>query len=273
MGRERSGDGDRRSCLAARPRLRHASGVTFDSIRAPIEVNGPRFLYLHGFASGPASYKGVAVAAHYEKRGVAVECLNLRLPSLEHLRLSVIIEAVRRAIGGERDRAVLFGSSLGGLTAARVAAQDPRVCALVLLAPAFRLAERWRMRIGEEGFRAWEETGWLETEDYAEKRRGRVDFGFIRDALAVDAEGDGWPDVRVPTLIVHGRGDAVVDIGLSRAWARGKRHVKLVEVDDGHELVASLDRILLEADTFLAPFLGGMPMDLELETRDLPSGP
>ncbi|APR79553.1 Hypothetical protein A7982_04900 [Minicystis rosea] len=231
--------------------------MTIAAIPAPLETAGPRFLYLHGFASGPSSYKGVAVAAHYAKRGVAVERLNLRLPSLEHLRLSVIIESVRGAIGGDRDRAVLFGSSLGGLTATRVAAQDPRVCALVLLAPAFRLAERWRLRIGEEGFRAWEETGWLETEDYAEKRRSRVDFGFIRDAIAVDAVDDGWPDVRVPTLIVHGRGDAVVDVGLSRAWAQGKRHVRLVEVDDGHELTASLDRILQEADAFLAPFLGG----------------
>ena len=85
---------------------------------------------------------------------------------------------------------------------------------------------------------------------------GRVDYGFARDAEAVDARGDGWPDVRVPTLIVHGRGDAVVDVDLSRAFAAGKRHVRLVEVDDGHELTASLDLIKREADMFLAPFLG-----------------
>ncbi|MFT3769932.1 MAG: YqiA/YcfP family alpha/beta fold hydrolase [Minicystis sp.] len=231
--------------------------MSTDAIVAPAEIAGPRFLYLHGFASGPSSYKGVAVAAHYEKRGVAVERLNLRVPSFEHLRLSVAIETARAAIGGDRDRAVLFGSSLGGLTASRVAEQDARVCALVLLAPAFRLMERWRLRIGDDGWRAWEETGWLETDDYAEKRRNRVDFGFARDALVADAGNGGWPDVRVPTLIIHGRNDAVVDVGLSRAFAQGKRHVRLVEVDDGHELTASLDRILREADGFLAPFLGG----------------
>jgi len=32
--------------------------------------------------------------------------------------------------------------------------------------------------------------------------------------------------------------------------------VRLVEVDDGHELVASLDRIATEADAFLAGFTG-----------------
>lgn len=226
-------------------------------IPEPPAAAGPRFLYLHGFASGPSSHKGVAVAAHYERRGVAIERLNLRVPSFERLRLSAAIGAVRAAIGGERERVVIFGSSLGGLTACRVAEQDPRVCALVLLAPAFRLLERWRLRLGEEGFRAWEESGWIEVDDYVEKRRARVDFGFARDAIEADAGGDGWPDVRVPALIVHGRGDAVVDVGLSRAWAKGKRHVRLVEVDDGHELTASLDRILREADAFLAPFLDG----------------
>jgi pimeloyl-ACP methyl ester carboxylesterase len=63
--------------------------------------------------------------------------------------------------------------------------------------------------------------------------------------------------VRVPVLIIHGRRDEVVDIELSRAWKRNKRHVRLVEVDDGHELAGSLDLILREADAFLSPFLGG----------------
>ncbi|WP_438027489.1 YqiA/YcfP family alpha/beta fold hydrolase [Sorangium sp. So ce233] len=217
---------------------------------------GPRWLYLHGFASGPSSTKGVQIAAHLERRGVAVERLDLRVPSFERLRLSAIIEAVKRAIGGERDRAVMMGSSLGGLTASRVAAEDARVCALVLLAPAFRIMERWRQRLGEEGFLAWEERGWLEVDDYAEKRRSRVDFGFAVDAAEVDERSGGWPDVRVPTLIVHGVHDEVVDIALSREFAAGKRHVRLVEVDDGHELVASIPRILREADDFLRPLLG-----------------
>ena len=71
----------------------------------------------------------------------------------------------------------------------------------------------------------------------------------------IDAANGGWPDVRVPTLIVHGSKDDVVDPELSRAWARGKRHVRLVEVDDEHELSASVARIAEEAERFLAPFL------------------
>lgn len=218
---------------------------------------GPRWLYLHGFASGPTSYKGVAIAEHYAQRGVAMERLDLRIPSFERLRLGEMIASVRRAIGGEHERVVLFGSSLGGLTACRVAEEDPRVCALVLLAPAFRIMERWRERLGEAGWKAWQTTGWLETLDYISKTMSRVDFGFAEEATAIDERSGGFPDVRVPTLIVHGVNDPVVDVALSRTWSAGKRHVRLVEVDDGHELAASLDRIKSEADRFLAPFLGG----------------
>ncbi len=223
---------------------------------APPSPASPRFLYLHGFASGPRSHKGVRIAEHFAARGVDVERLDLRLPSLEHLRPSAGVRAVKSAIGAPRDRVVLFGSSLGGLTAARVAEDDPRVAALVLLAPAFRLLERWRERLGEASWRAWEQSDAIEIDDHAEKRKTTVDFGFVRDLVAVDAPGDGWPDVRVPTLIVHGRADDTVDIAVSRAWSKDKRHVRLVEVDDGHELVASLPRIIEEAEAFLAPFLG-----------------
>jgi uncharacterized protein len=216
----------------------------------------PRFLYLHGFASGPDSAKARVLAAHYTQRGIELTRLDLRQPSMPHLRLSKMIEHVRGSIGGPRDRAVVFGSSLGALTACRAAEDDARICALVLLAPAFRMIERWRERIGEEAWAEWQRAGFLETIDYAHGGMAKVDFGFAEDAGLVDAAGDGWPDVRVPVLIVHGVNDDVVSIDLARDWARGKRHVRLVEVADGHELGASHDRIVAEADRFLAAFLG-----------------
>jgi pimeloyl-ACP methyl ester carboxylesterase len=216
---------------------------------------GPRWLYLHGFASSRDSAKGRALEAHYTGSGIPLERLDLRLPSLEHLRLSAILAHVRERIGAERDRAVLVGSSLGGLTACRVAEADARVCALVLLAPAFAIARGWRERLGPEGWNEWRDRDWLETHDHATGRMTRVDFGFVAELEQMDAHDGGWPDVRVPTLIVHGVHDETVPVERSRRFARGKRHVRLVEVDDGHQLTASLDRITAEADAFLAGFL------------------
>jgi hypothetical protein len=196
----------------------------------------------------------MAVAAHYAARGISIARLDLRQPSLSHLRLSAMLATVERALGGPADRAVVFGSSLGGLTACRVAERDARVGALVLLAPAFRLIERWRARLGDAGWNDWQRTGWLEVHDHAEKRPTRVHFGFAEEAAVL--ERGPLPDVRVPTLVVHGVRDDVVDIETSREWSRGKRHVRLVEVDDGHELVASIPRILEEADRFLSTWTG-----------------
>ena len=210
----------------------------------------PRFLYGHGFASSRASAKGMAFERHFAARGTTIERLDLRVPSLAHLRLSAMIDVVRAAIGGEHDRAVVIGSSLGGLTAARVAERDARVCGLVLLAPAFQLVRRWQDQLGP-AWDDWRTTGWREVHDHAAGGPARVDFGFVEDARAIDA---GWPDVRVPTLILHGTHDDVVPVEHSRRFAEDKRHVRLVELDDGHELVASIPALLAEAERFLAPY-------------------
>jgi pimeloyl-ACP methyl ester carboxylesterase len=190
----------------------------------------------------------VQLSERLAARGITLERLNLRVPDFEHLRLSAMIDVVRAAIGGEQDRAIVWGSSLGGQTAARAAERDPRICALVLLAPAFGLARRWRARLGDEGVARWRSQGSTPVDDYVEKRQRPLDFGFLEDITLTDAQP---PDVRVPTLVIHGVRDEVVPVEVSREFARGKKHVRLVEVDDGHDLTASLDRIFDEALRFL----------------------
>jgi pimeloyl-ACP methyl ester carboxylesterase len=222
---------------------------------APSTPLGPRWLYLHGFASSPDSTKAQALASHYARHGIALERPDLRKPSFEGLRLSAVVAHVAACIGDDRDRALLIGSSLGGLAACRLAEQDARVCALVLLAPAFGLAKRWRQGLGASGWNAWRAKDRLETLDYATGQKRHVDFGFVDEIERMDAADNGFPNVRVPTLIVHGVRDETVGIDGSRAFARGRRHVRLVEVDDSHELRNSLPRIAAEADSFLAGFL------------------
>jgi hypothetical protein len=209
-----------------------------------------KILYLHGFASGPQSKKGVAFEQHFAPRGIAIERMNLRVPSFEHLRLSTMIETVRAAI--DDAGAIVIGSSLGGLTAARVAERDDRVRALILLAPAFQLVARWREQLGAE-WDDWRARGSREVADYTTGgRMSSIDFGFVEDVESIDV---GYPDVRVPTLILHGVDDDVVPVGRSRTFAAGKPWVRLVELPDGHELVASIPTLLSESEAFLADHL------------------
>jgi uncharacterized protein len=150
-------------------------------------VSGPVWLYLHGFASSPGSTKARAFQAWGEARGIPLEALDLRVPTFEDLRFSAMKARVREAIdasagpGGDRSRAraVLVGSSLGGLTACRVAEEDPRVCAVFAMAPAFRLAQQWRARMGDAAWEAWRRDGSLEVDDHATKRKARVSFAFV----------------------------------------------------------------------------------------------
>ena len=202
-----------------------------------------RILYLHGFASGPSSTKGVAFEKHFAARS-PIERLNLRVPSFEHLRLSAMLEAVRARV---TDDTVIIGSSLGGLTAARVAEGEPRVRGLVLLAPAFQLAQRWRTMLGP-AFDDWQRTGWREVTDYTTGKPAPVEFGFVEEAARIDV---GFPRITCPTLILHGRGDDTVPIERSRELVAQTPSARLIELDDGHELTNSLPILLAETERFL----------------------
>jgi len=192
--------------------------------------------------------KAVAYADHFAKRGVTVERLELRKPSFEHLRLSAMIAHVREQLTGP---AVLIGSSLGGLTAARVADEDDRIKAVVLLAPAFRLANRWQRQLGPE-WDEWQRTGWREVYDYTTGGSAKVDFGFIEDILTFGRE---LPEVTVPALVMHGTQDETVPVEYSRELAASHPNVELIELADGHQLTESIPRLLVETDRFLAPYL------------------
>lgn len=243
------------------------------------DVPAPRLLYAHGFASGPRSTKGLAIAEHLARRGLRLRLLDMRVPEPERPRLSSMVNEIRWSIevkdsvqrgtivpvsGAEDERAVAIGSSLGALAVARAAEIESRIIATVLLAPAFRVAERWRQRIGEAAWNLWRTQGAMEYPDHATGGTLSVDFGFIQEAGETDGDaapddaraqegfGPRWPDVRVPTVIVHGTRDESVDIDLSRTFAKGRPHVRLVEVDDDHQLIASIPRIGKEIDRLLA---------------------
>ena len=60
-----------------------------------------------------------------------------------------------------------------------------------------------------------------------------------------------FPEIPCPARIVHGRRDEVVPIETSRRYVAEHPDIPLIEVDDDHSLLASLDRIEEEAVGFL----------------------
>ena len=94
----------------------------------------------------------------------------------------------------------------------------------------------------------WRETGWWELTHYASGEPTRVHYELFRDAQRYDAFAARR---RVPTLVLQGRHDDVVDPDMVARYAAVRPHVTLVMLDDDHQLGGSLERVWSESAAFL----------------------
>jgi len=208
-------------------------------------MRATRHIFLHGFASGPQSKKGNALREAFAARGVELTLPDLNAPDFAHLTYTASLAVIDAAAGD--DPVALVGSSLGGYLAARWAQLHPdRVSRLVLLCPGFDMVERWPKLLGADAIARWRAHGVLTFPDGAGVPTA-VHWDFITDAL----NHPPTPEVGCPTLILHGTGDEVVPIDSSRRYAATRDHVRLVELDDDHGLLGSVERITVEAFAFL----------------------
>ncbi len=209
-------------------------------------------LYLHGFASGPSSHKATVLSERFAAQGVRMTVPDLTPgdDGFERSSPSSMLAIAERLLHDREPPHAIVGSSLGGYLASVIASRDPSVERLVLLAPAFRLFERWSRRLTEEDLAEWRARG-LETMHFASNRKRRVGWQFFEDARRYPP----FPEVRVPALCIAGTRDETVPLGDVEAFVARTPNARLVPVDDGHELAASLDVVFDEARAFLAPFV------------------
>ena len=210
-------------------------------------AGAPPILYLHGFASGPGSFKGRALADRFGALGVRMIRADLTPgeDGFERSTPRTMLAEAERLVAAHRPR-VLMGSSLGGYLAALIASRDPSIERLVLLAPAFRLFERWRARLGPDEERRWRAEG-LVVHHFASNRPRRIGWAFLEDAAPLPP----YPAVRAPALCLAGRRDELVPLEDVARFVELTPGARLVVLEDGHELLGSLDRIFEEARAFL----------------------
>jgi uncharacterized protein len=208
----------------------------------------PGILYLHGFASGPQSSKGLFFRERFAALGVEVDLPDLSGCDFEHLTLTSQLGTIDRQVSARAPAAVI-GSSLGGYLAALYAARHPGAFrAVVLLAPGFGFARRWPESLGAEQVRLWRERGWLEVYHYGLKRSCRLGSQILEDGLRYE----DYPEVRDPTLVIHGTRDEVVDPRWSEEFARGRPNATLRLLDSDHQLLDALETIWSETEAFLS---------------------
>lgn len=220
----------------------------------PSPPHGPavrHVLYLHGFASSPASSKARRFAAELAHRGVGFSCPDFNQPAFETLTVTRMLDQTRAAIAEAGPGPVaLIGSSLGAFVAVHASAGDVsgRVDRLVLLAPAFDFGGNRLKQLGDQGIDAWRRRGALRVFHYGWNEPRDVGFELYEDAARYDAFALGDPK---PTLIVQGTRDSSVDPATVARWAQARRGVDLRLVDDEHQLAASMDGVWTEAERFL----------------------
>ena len=191
-----------------------------------------RYFYLHGFASSPNSRKAQYLSDRLAEYGFALEIPDFNQGDFANLTLTRQLDQVINLLGS--DRAVLLGSSFGGLTAAYLADRlGDQISDLILLAPAFGFPQRWRDRLSTEQQAQWQTTGQLMVHHYGVGHEVPLNYRFWEDAQQYD-----WTQLTNtrPTQIFHGIHDDTVPIDYSRQYAATRRWVKLTELDSDHGL-------------------------------------
>ena len=192
--------------------------------------------YLHGLASSPDSSKARFLASKLGEHGVSLEIPDLNAPDFSTLTTTRMIDQVAARLPPD-EATVLIGSSLGAFVALHLAERlDARsspspITQMVLLAPAFDFGAAGMGRIGPEGLARWRQEGWLEMPHYAYGGTRRVHYELYADGGRYDSFA---ARATVPTLILQGRHDEVVDPKMVERFAASRSHVRLVMVDRGY---------------------------------------
>jgi len=189
-----------------------------------------RFVYLHGFASGPLSTKAQYFRARFAELGHDLTIPDLA-PDFTNMTVTSQLAVVEPLL--DPDGSVLLGSSMGGYLAALLGAREPaRVRCLVLMAPAFDFVIRWQEEVGPEAMHRWRERGTAPVMHYGREREERLSIALLDDAATYPPE----PDPTCPALVLTGRRDDQVPVAVVEHFAAHRRERELVIYDSDHQL-------------------------------------
>jgi len=211
----------------------------------------PHALYLHGFASSPATAKGVALGARLRADVASYAIPDLEGGTFRDMTMQTILaraEAAIRTLPADGRPLILIGSSLGGYTAAYLAARlaaaggSQRTAALLLIAPAFGFTTTWQELLGQAGIDEWRSRGERMFYHHARETDLPLGYGFLASCLELP-EMPG--EAGMPVAIVHGQQDETVPAHRSSAYLRSHAQTELHLVQGDHRLTEARHEELL----------------------------
>ena len=207
------------------------------------------YIYLHGFASSPRSTKATDLRGRFANLNIPLTVPDLNQGNFTHLTLSRQVQQVEALFPPAPESVTLIGSSFGGLTAAWLGEKHAQVDRLVLLAPAFGFLDHWLSRLGEVQVKQWQTDDYLPVYHYGKAKKLPLSYGFVMDAMQYREETIARS---LPTLILHGKHDEVIPLQASRAFAKGRPWVQLIELDSDHALTNVSTEIWQAIQSFCA---------------------
>jgi pimeloyl-ACP methyl ester carboxylesterase len=206
--------------------------------------------FLHGFGSSARSSKATVLGARLAALGIPLHTPDLNEPDFSTLTITRMIDR----IGTELDAlppapVALIGSSLGGFVAVQIAAtRRPVIDRLVLLAPALDFGGNRMRRLGTTALDEWQRANRLDVFHHGYGRMMSVHYELYTDARRYDSLNAALP---MPVQVFQGKQDDAVDPGMVEHWAGARPNVELHMLDDGHQLIASIEYIWREMRRFL----------------------
>jgi class 3 adenylate cyclase len=251
-----------------------------DLVLVPGLISHVEFLHeLPGYTAALRRLSRFARVVTFDKRGQGLSDRMSGAPSLEQRMDDV--RAVMDSIGSAR--AILIGFSEGAAMSVLFAATYPeRVPRLVLVGAWVRASvpdDVWRERL-ERAVKAWgtgqvlkpvfksQATNADAVAQLAKLERFSSSPGALRTYLALNRPIDVssiLPLLRIPTLVLHCRTDAQVDVAIGREIAKQIPGARYIEYPDGDHAfwTGDIESLLLDIEEFVTGHRDSASPDLE----------
>ncbi len=198
------------------------------------------YLYLHGFCSGPHTFKGNQLRERFCEQGIELRTPDLNGDDFLHMTLTSQLEIVRTEVAGLDGGITLIGSSLGGYLAALLAQESEAIQRLLLIAPAFHFFQRFAQLLGEAPLKEWRDSGHMSLYHYGDQQEREINYALMRDAQRYDPH----PLKReIPALLFHGIYDQSVPYSVSIDYLESNPKAELVLFNSEHTLHDQMESI------------------------------